>query len=97
MRGINIPFSFLTLGPTPSSKPVTADDRHDQEVLVTTVYNAEFPAHFTNAELDRARRAGVLHRSIHHPCDTYLYTINDNGTMVSIYVTSKDLQYTTTA
>ena len=58
--------------------PAIADDRHNQEVLVAvSVYNSEFPSHFTNAELDRARRAGVLHRSLHHPCDAYLSTILD--------------------
>ena len=68
-----------------------ADGRHNQEVLVAViVYNSEFPAHFTNSELDRARRVGVLHRSLHHPCDAYLSTILDNGTMVNIDVTSKD-------
>ena len=65
----------------------TADDRRNQEVLVeVTVYNFETPVQFTNAELDRARRAGVLH----HPCNAYLSTILDNGTMANI--AGKDLR-----
>ncbi len=64
-----------------SSSPATTDDRHNQEVLVAvTVYNSEFPSNFAYAELDGARRAGVLHRSLHHPCDAYLSTILSSTT-----------------
>ena len=49
-------------------------------------YNSKFPVHFTNANLDRARRARVLHRYLHHPCNAYLFIILDND------VISKDLR-----
>ena len=64
---------------------------HEVNIAVN-VHDSDIPVQFTKEELVRANIAGRLHRSLHHPCDSYLSVILDNGTMLHTYVTSKDLR-----
>ncbi len=57
-----------------------------------SVYGSSIPANYTDQELRRAELAGRLHRSLHHPCDKYLSTLLDNGSLGHTSITAKDLR-----
>ena len=68
--------------PSPRLEAYPAIAVHDSDVL----------KQFTQQEIDRAHKAGKLHRALSHPNDRYLGIMLDHGVLTDAEVTSKDLR-----
>ena len=56
------------------------------------IHDSDMLKQFTQQEIDRASKAGRLHRTLSHPNDRHLSVMLDHGVLTDAEITSKDLR-----